>query len=152
MDEQCCMTCAFYNKHWDSKEGSAGECRRYPPTPVRDFEIERALNDDFVLQGRTKSEFPSVESNSWCGEWKEFIRADNESVRGVIGEIAIKVHSKTIVLDTRKMIASKVVSAFKRGLGADDAIRSLQSSRFIQSKAAVEYATEAWKYLESLNA
>lgn len=49
-----CSECVYY-----AAFGSRGECRRYPPLPMRS------------PLGDVTAEFPPVHAYNWCGEWRE---------------------------------------------------------------------------------
>lgn len=58
-----CSECRFYSQYYDK---DSGECLRYPPTALYDFE------------GQFRNFFPDTRSNRWCGEFQPVIDETTE--------------------------------------------------------------------------
>ena len=79
-NEIYCGTCNFWVSLKDlniSDDESVGECRRNPPQlSVRLTEqIAKFLGDKVVIPGGW---FPAVADDSWCGEWQERCKKEEE--------------------------------------------------------------------------
>ena len=58
-----CELCRYYKSLYKLTDGCAGVCNRFPPTPV-----SSTYNKGKYLAG-SKSTFPVVEHNMYCGEF-----------------------------------------------------------------------------------
>lgn len=65
---KCCEDCCWWQKKTATKNGWMGECRRHPPIVFAT--MESAIMGG-VVSGDSKTEWPSVDSHAWCGEFKK---------------------------------------------------------------------------------
>ena len=70
--KEACASCKYgefarHNEWGDKIIAKFGVCKRYPPQPVSKG------------TGYTDFNFPRVERNDWCGEWKEGFEMGKEA-------------------------------------------------------------------------
>ena len=71
-----CENCRFYLNE---------DCHRFPPILTLSFEnINSSWDGEFRgIETETKSVFPSVNSDDWCGEWKAIPETPEETLKRI---------------------------------------------------------------------
>jgi len=85
-----CVTCRFYVEHTEDLGWT--HCHREPP------QVYSATHEQFIdrpeyrrVTSATGAEFPRVQANWWCGEWKP----DPDRTCGVAGETILEARKET---------------------------------------------------------
>jgi len=76
--EEKCINCKYYSCINDTTGGN-GLCRRYPPKPA--YVVQDGSHVRGLFTSYSKSYFPEMEYDDWCGEFKSNKKKQAPAVR-----------------------------------------------------------------------